>query len=261
MTEVPSPQLTVAETLRRWPELIPLFVQQRLACPGCAMAGFDTLREAAEAHGLDPAALLGQLGRATAGVRPQGSEAGKETEMSPTETLKHEHEIVLLVLEGAEREATAIRGGAPVRVERVGRMVDFFRQFVDRCHHGKEERHLFPALATRGLPPDVGPVRVMLLEHEQGRAAVAAIAAVLPVAETGEPGASTALADALQGYVELLRAHIFKENNVLFPMADQALPPEEQTRLADAFERLEEEEIGPAEHERYHQLAHELAQS
>ena len=260
MAKNPTAELTVAETLQRWPQLTALFVPQRLACPGCAMAGFDTLREAAEAYGLDPAALVGQLERAAAGGQPSGNEVGKETEMSPTETLKHEHEIVLLVLEGAAREVAAIRGGASVRAERFGQMVEFFRQFVDRCHHGKEERHLFPALATRGLPPDVGPVRVMLLEHEQGRAAVAAIAAALPRVEAGEPGASTALADALEGYVDLLRAHIYKENNVLFPMADQVLPPEEQARLEDAFDRLEEEEIGPGVHERYHQLAHELAQ-
>src|SRR5664280_1393811 len=66
--------------------------------------------------------------------------------MSPTETLNHEHKIVLMVLEGAEREATAIKAGAAVHAEKVEQMVDFFKNFVDRCHHAKEERHLFPAL-------------------------------------------------------------------------------------------------------------------
>jgi hemerythrin-like domain-containing protein len=48
-------------------------------------------------------------------------------------------------------------------------------------------------------------------------------------------------------------------NNVLFPMADQVLPAEEQIQLAGLFDKVEEEEIGPGVHERYHQLAHELA--
>lgn len=179
--------------------------------------------------------------------------------MSPTETLRHEHRVVLLVLTGAEREANAIRGGAAVHAEAVEQMLEFFRNFVDRCHHAKEERHLFPALAAKGFSPESGPVAVMLHEHEQGRAAVRAIAAALPGARAGDRKAALALAGSLLGYAELLRAHIFKEDNVLFPMAEQVLPDEEQARLAGEFDAVEAEEIGPGVHERYHRLAHTLA--
>ena len=178
--------------------------------------------------------------------------------MNPTETLKHEHRIVLMVLEGAEREARSITAGAAVHADKVEQMVDFFKNFVDRCHHAKEEKHLFPALAAKGFAPGSGPVGVMLHEHEQGRAAVRAIAAALPGARAGDRKAALDLADALLGYAELLRAHIYKEDNVLFPMADQVLPAQEQARLAGAFDEVEQQEIGPGVHERYHRLAHEL---
>ena len=179
--------------------------------------------------------------------------------MTPTETLKHEHKIVLMVLQGAEREALAIQAGGEVHAEKIDQMIDFFKNFVDRCHHAKEERHLFPALKAKGFSPDAGPVAVMLHEHEQGRAAVQAIAAALPGARSGDKTAAGILAKALLAYVELLRNHIYKEDNVLFPMADQALAAEEQAQLAGLFDKVEEEEIGPGVHERYHQLAHELA--
>jgi len=179
--------------------------------------------------------------------------------MGPTETLKHEHKIVLMVLQGAEREALAIQGGGEVHAEKIDQMVDFFKNFVDRCHHAKEERHLFPALQAKGFSAESGPVAVMLHEHELGRAAVKAIAGLLPGARSGDRAAAGALAKALLAYVELLRNHIYKEDNVLFPMADQVLPADEQTQLAGLFDKVEEEEIGPGVHERYHQLAHELA--
>lgn len=179
--------------------------------------------------------------------------------MQPTETLKHEHTIVLMVLQGAEREALAIQGGGEVHAESIEQMVDFFKNFVDRCHHAKEERHLFPALNAKGFSAESGPVAVMLYEHEQGRAAVRAIAGALQGARSGDGAAAGALANALLAYVELLRNHIFKEDNVLFPMADRVLPADEQTELAGLFEKIEEEEIGHGVHERYHQLAHELA--
>ena len=66
--------------------------------------------------------------------------------MTPTEILKHEHQIVLLVLKGAEREGTAARKNGACDAPTVEKMADFFKTFVDRCHHAKEERHLFPAL-------------------------------------------------------------------------------------------------------------------
>jgi hemerythrin-like domain-containing protein len=179
--------------------------------------------------------------------------------MSPTDTLRHEHQIILLVIAGAEREAQRLRTGSPMAREAVEQMVDFFKNFVDRCHHAKEEQHLFPALEARGLPSQFGPVGVMLHEHEQGRALVHAIADALPPAAEGDAAAREGLAGALESYAELLRSHIQKEDTILFVMAEQALSADEQERLAGVFERVEAEEIGPGVHERYHQLAHRLA--
>jgi len=181
--------------------------------------------------------------------------------MNPTDTLRHEHKVVLLVLTGAEREANELRQGGEVHAETITQMLDFFKNFVDRCHHAKEEQHLFPAMAQRGFPAEAGPVAVMLHEHELGRAAVRRIGEALAKASAGEPKAKEHLADALDEYAGLLRSHIFKEDNVLFPMAEQVLPPEEQARLAASFEELEASEIGPGVHERYHELAHRLSEA
>jgi hemerythrin-like domain-containing protein len=178
--------------------------------------------------------------------------------MTPTETLKHEHQIVLLVLEGAEREARKLQAQAQADYEALGKIVDFARNFTDRCHHAKEEKHLFPAMERRGQPAGHGPIAVMLMEHTQGRDKIKAIAGALPGAEKGDPAARSALHESLTGYITLLRNHIAKEDNILFPLADRLLAPEDQTALEKDFERVEEEEMGQGTHERYHQLAHEL---
>ena len=62
------------------------------------------------------------------------------------------------------------------------------------------------------------------------------------------------------GYVRLLRAHINKEDNVLYPMGERILTAEDQQWLAKEFDRVEAEEIGAGVHEKYHQMAHELAE-
>jgi len=64
----------------------------------------------------------------------------------------------------------------------------------------------------------------------------------------------------LSTYARLLRAHIAKEDNVLYPMADQLFTAEDQRSLTEAFDRVEAEETGEGVHEKYHQLAHKLAE-
>ena len=60
------------------------------------------------------------------------------------------------------------------------------------------------------------------------------------------------------GYVGLLRQHIGKEDGVLFPLADQMIPPERQDSLTDRFETIEHEETGEGVHEKYLALADAL---
>lgn len=45
--------------------------------------------------------------------------------MTPTGTLKHEHQIILLALGAVEREMQQIQSGGPVPEERIGQMIDF----------------------------------------------------------------------------------------------------------------------------------------
>ena len=178
--------------------------------------------------------------------------------MKPTDELIAEHNAVLVALQLLAKIEEALATGDKQAPEHLDQIVDFLKGFVDRCHHGKEERHLFPKMHDRGMPAGAGPIAVMLHEHEQGRAAVQAIAGALVRVRGGDHRAASVLSEALLGYVVLLRNHIFKEDNVLFPMADQVLPPDEQLHLADLFDKVEEEEIGEGVHERYHELAHRL---
>lgn len=177
------------------------------------------------------------------------------------EILEHEHDVILLVLDAVEREAARIRADGKADPPRVNRMLDFARQFADRCHHAKEERLLFPRLADCGIARDGGPIGVMLAEHERGREFVRAAAEALPAAAGGDATAAGKLAEALSGYVSLLRAHIAKENQVLYVMGRRLLPESDDRDLVAAFERVEAEEMGAGTHEKYHRLAHELAEA
>jgi hemerythrin-like domain-containing protein len=179
--------------------------------------------------------------------------------MLPTEILKREHQLILMVLDAAEREARAMAGGAAVNADRLNAFVDFIRNFADHCHHAKEEDLLFVRMGEKGFPLQGGPVAVMLHEHELGRAHVAAVADSIAGAAAGVAAARTVVVERLAAYASLLRQHISKEDNILYPMADRVFSEEDQAALAADFERVERDEIGEGVHQRYEALARELA--
>ena len=67
-------------------------------------------------------------------------------------------------------------------------------------------------------------------------------------------------AAAASAYAKLLRAHIDKENTVLFPMGDRKIPAGEQAVILEKFEQYEHEVMGEGTHETLHELLHRLTE-
>lgn len=167
-----------------------------------------------------------------------------------SEDLMNEHEAILHGLAILERIAVSAESGGLADKNDPSAMVDFLRVFADTCHHGKEENILFPAMERYGIPKERGPIGQMLVEHEEGRKLIRAMAG----AAGKTPFDVEGFAENARGYIELLRAHIQKENAILFPMGDKAIPDSEQRELLEAFERHEETVIGHGVHERLHAM-------
>ncbi|MBI4395914.1 MAG: hemerythrin domain-containing protein, partial [Elusimicrobia bacterium] len=162
--------------------------------------------------------------------------------MKPTEVLKSEHEVILRALDCVEEMASQTELTGVLDQKNAGQAVEFLQTFADRCHHAKEENHLFRRLIDMGWPSDGGPVGVMLAEHEEGRALIRNMAEAVHKWKAGDQATLRDFTVSASGYVELLRQHIMKENNILFPMADGALRPEDQFALQVAFTKAEKED-------------------
>jgi hemerythrin-like domain-containing protein len=132
---------------------------------------------------------------------------------------------------------------------------DFLKNFADKCHHAKEEKLLFVKMMERGVSGEVGPIAVMLREHEDGRAHVRKIAE-LSAGKLGERD-TVELIKHTRAYVELLTQHIQKEDHALYPLANQVLTTDDQDYLAEGFEKVEEEIMGAGTHEKYHHMIEE----
>lgn len=160
--------------------------------------------------------------------------------MRATLLLMEEHELILRGLGVLQALADKAERGEPAPPHAAESLLEFLGTFADAHHHGKEEEILFPAMEDAGFPRDAGPVGVMLHEHDQGRALIAALREAAP-RSGGTAEERTRFSAPARAYAQLLSAHIDKENHVLFRMADQAIPREEQQRVDEAFDAFERE--------------------
>ena len=179
--------------------------------------------------------------------------------MKPTDILIKEHDAIMVMLNILEKVCLRLDTGESVEETDLENIVEFFKVFADKCHHGKEEDILFPALEEYGIPNEGGPIGVMLSEHVIGRDNVKGMNDAIADYKEGKESASKEFVRYARNYIALLTEHIDKENKILFKMADMRIPEERQQSLLLEFEKAEEEIIGPGVHEKYHRLLEVLS--
>lgn len=167
--------------------------------------------------------------------------------MRSTEELKREHIHIKGALRVLEAVAGRMERGEPVPAGDIEGLLEFLSVYADKCHHAKEEDCLFPALLAKGMPREGGPIGIMLEEHVTGRDCIRRMR------EAVAGGDHPAFARAARSYVALLVDHIDKEDDMLFPMADDTLSRDEDLRLSQAFQAFEIERIGAGRHDELEQ--------
>lgn len=141
-----------------------------------------------------------------------------------TQVLSREHRVVLARLDDFEK---ALDGYSP------DALFDALRFFDERLilHRRKEEEILFPALA-RHFPPNIGPVSCMLEEHRDEKVHLDGLRRAL------EAGEREVVITHGRHILKHLRNHIWKEDNILFPMAERLLGAEEIEVVRKGFQAI-----------------------
>lgn len=156
-----------------------------------------------------------------------------------TQVMIDEHQLILRMITLVENNTTLMEQGNFRNWQFFLDAGDFIRNYADRFHHAKEEDVLFFELVKNGMPEKQSPIEAMQMEHDQGRAFVRALEAAAEKALAGEPGQIPLIAESAKGYAELLRSHIDKENNILYPLAERILPKEVRSGMLSAYENAE----------------------
>ena len=179
--------------------------------------------------------------------------------MKATDILYEEHRIIMKVLECLQKIVAEAEENNKLNAGSASQAIDFFRNFADGCHHAKEEDRLFIVMQENGIPREGGPIGVMLMEHDDGRRFVRGMARAVVQASDGDGNAIDQFAENARDFIALLRGHIDKEDQVLFPMAGQVLNEQVAETLLSDFRRIEED-AGGDRHEKYLRIANNLCE-
>lgn len=163
-------------------------------------------------------------------------------------SLMNDHSLIEKALVLIERQ---IQKKSKINFTALRTLFDFLLDYGDLCHNMKEEKVYFPLLLERGLPPS-GPVGVMLLEHEEERKYINLIKSQL--AEASAEKLPDDFISNINAYIDLTKNHIWKENDILYPMGKRILSPEDEIYLNSEFRKIEKESLGEGAYLRYSTL-------
>ena len=138
-----------------------------------------------------------------------------------TASLRRDHDLIEKVTKAMNSTVELLSNGTKIPESILLPVIDFTKNFTDVCHHSKEEKSFFPALEQAGMPANMGPIAMMLMDHERSREIGTAMEE--SAKEYLSSGDATKLINDMKQYVEHITEHLWKENNRLFMMAEARL--------------------------------------
>jgi hemerythrin-like domain-containing protein len=187
---------------------------------------------------------------------------GKEADVEATDILMNEHRVIERALDAMGAWMTTLGAGSESDDKaELARFVSFIQGFADAYHHGKEEDILFVAMGEHGFPRNAGPIAVMLQEHDLGRSLVGVLDGLARQSATWTKEDRDTLERTVHEFSDLLRQHIRKEDQILYPMAEARLPALVQEEMFRRFQAFEEQQTRSGEQQRLRALGDALIEA
>jgi len=160
--------------------------------------------------------------------------------------LQYDHGIIRQVLDVIGEMLLSHK--ADKHVEDLKEVVSFLEQFMDRFHHYKEEKFLFPAIANE-LPDLLESLDKLRKEHAQARRMMKNATKALEI------GDMERAEKELRKLVDHMTVHIADEENHVFAQAETFLALETDAKIQVQYERFMEKEFGKS----YYQVSEGFA--
>ncbi len=149
-----------------------------------------------------------------------------------TQVLSEEHQNILKVINVVLEECEQLAYGKKLDKKFFNEVIRFIKNYADGFHHIKEEDILFKTMLNNPENMHCNPIPVMLNEHDAGRQYVKGMESALSKENVKD------LIENAQGYCYLLQNHIYKEDNILYPMAEQGLDEQQKQQVDELYRKV-----------------------
>jgi hemerythrin-like domain-containing protein len=166
-----------------------------------------------------------------------------------------DHKVVREVIDRLEMKLDEFERKGEISISFMLSFLNFAKKFLDKCHHGKEEKCFFPALEKLDASTET-PIEVMKLEHVEMKNYLKEIEEKLNAYMNKEVGIEDVI-NPSRDLIGLIRSHFFKEENILFRIGVEIIPKDEDYKTVDCYENIEKE----LDHEKLLKEAEEIKKS
>jgi hemerythrin-like domain-containing protein len=164
--------------------------------------------------------------------------------MNPKDALREEHGATMKMLLVLQRFSTKLVDSEEGEAKDLEALIEFFEIYVDRCHHGKEEQFLFPALSRVRRAEIDSLISSLMDDHRQARLDMDQMKSGAGTFNSRTGAGRKAFSEVAERFVELVRKHIRKENSALLPLIEESFSETDRLHMAEQFHELEKATVG-----------------
>jgi hemerythrin-like domain-containing protein len=157
--------------------------------------------------------------------------------MRITKYLRTDQETILRFLD-------ALGGGSVVlgtsKLARPGFFIfahNFIHEYIEAGFFKKEDL-LIKALEDSGFPSDEGPIGSMRADQKKSREAAKLLINAAKGWQAGDEEARAEVGWATSEYTSTLRQHLDRLKNLIFPLLEQNMSPEDEHKIAEGLNKL-----------------------
>ena len=177
--------------------------------------------------------------------------------MEALRIITEEHQNLWRIAITMDQMADEVAAGTPLDPALFSSIFDYIEQFMDGCHHAKEDGYLFPALRQRSTEAAAVLDRLQA-EHRNGPRVLADLRAKLASTAAGGEG-NAAFLEALRTYTQSIKAHIRTEEKDAMPLAREVLTADDWAGIDRAFLDNNDPLFGDQAAAEFRQLFHRVA--
>jgi hemerythrin-like domain-containing protein len=158
--------------------------------------------------------------------------------LTATGALAHEHRGIEGVVKVIAAIGNDIEGCRFVDPSTLADVASFLRAFARQCQKAQEETMLYPLLEAKCMPRPTYLIASLAAEHSKAESLSRELLKNAAIYNSSGGVRKSPLAGTLSDLVTLYRRHLWKEDNVLLPLAAEVLSRAELDVLYRAFSRM-----------------------